>query len=688
MAQRFASKLATKNGSNGAVECLVLNKAEENARKPAFVARDQLKNSKRVVIKMGSAVITREDGKGLALGRLASIIEQVSEMQNDGRECVMITSGAQAFGKQKLSQELMMSMSMRETLQNTNSRDDVMRAMHNSFARPNAAVGQSGLQALYETMFRNYGIMVGQVLVTKSDFYNEQTRNQLFATINELMQLNIIPIINTNDAVSPPPQQVDDSSEGSLAIKDNDSLAARISVEIGADLAILMSDVEGIYNKPPSADDARIMHSFIPKDLETVEFGEKSETGTGGMESKVKSALWALEHGSSVVICNGMKHNTIRKIMDAEKIGSFFTRADNVGTPVEVMAQNARMGSRKLQSLSPAERAEAINFIADALVDRQEELLRVNKKDLAKAEMDGVTGPMFARLKLTPNKIQDLAEGMRQIASSSYNNIGRVVTRTKVSDTMDLVQKTVPIGVLMVIFESRPDALPQVASLAIASANGLLMKGGKEASYSNKTLMKFVTEALGRHGCADAISLVSSRDEVDDLLKLDNYIDLIIPRGSNDLVRSIKERSKSIPVLGHADGICHTYLDEFADLDKAIKIVVDAKTDYPAACNAMETLLVHETLVGNEYFYHVCNALKKANVEIYSGPKLSEILTFGPPRAEKLAKEYGDLSCTVEIVGDMEEAIDHIHRYGSGHTDSIVTENKENAERFLAGVDR
>merc|ERR1719403_268823 len=405
------------------------------------------------------------------------------------------------------------------------------------------------------------------------------------------------------------------------------------------------------------------------------------------MESKVKSALWALEHGSSVVICNGMKHNTIRKIMDAEKIGSFFTRADNVGTPVEVMAQNARMGSRKLQSLSPAERAEAINFIADALVDRQEELLRVNKKDLAKAEMDGVTGPMFARLKLTPNKIQDLAEGMRQIASSSYNNIGRVVTRTKVSDTMDLVQKTVPIGVLMVIFESRPDALPQVASLAIASANGLLLKGGKEASNSNKTLMKFVSEALGRHGCSDAISLISSRDEVDDLLKLDNYIDLIIPRGSNELVRSIKERSKSIPVLGHADGICHTYLDEYCDLDKAIKIVVDAKTDYPAACNAMETLLVHERLLDSDYFYHVCNALKKANVEIFSGPKLSQILTFGPPRAEKLAKEYGGLACTVEIVASMEEAIDHIHRYGSGHTDVIVTENTANAEKFLQGVD-
>merc|ERR1719219_3400555 len=153
--------------------------------------------------------------------------------------------------------------------------------------------------------------------------------------------------------------------------------------------------------------------------------------------------------------------------------------------------------------------------------------------------------------------------------------------------------------------------------------------------------MRLVTEALGRYGCADAISLISSRDEVDDLLKLDNYIDLIIPRGSNELVKSIKERSKSIPVLGHADGICHTYLDQHADLEKSVKIVVDAKTDYPAACNAMETLLVHESLLTNEVFYLLCAALKRAKVEIFSGPRLSEHLTFGPPKAEKMSYEYG-----------------------------------------------
>merc|ERR1719348_1414407 len=654
--------------------------------KKAFASRSELKNAKRVVIKMGSTVVTREDGQGLALGRLAAIIEQVAEIQNSGAECIMVTSGAVAFGKQKLSQELLMSMSMRETLSSVDRTSELKNIAQHELKRPNAAVGQSGLMALYEAMFRNYGILVGQVLVTKQDFLNDDTRQQLFNTIRELMALNIIPIINTNDAVSPPPQ--DSVMQGPLNITDNDSLASRVAVDINADLAILMSDVDGIYDRPPKEDGAQLLHYFNPnKNLEKIQFGVKSDFGTGGMESKVKSGAYALDHGCSVIICNGMKYNTIRNIMAGNNIGTMFTPLENTGTSVEVLAKNARNGSRRLLTLDPHERADIIRHLARSLLTYESDIMDANCMDLDAAKAKGVEGPLFDRLALSRSKLESLSKGLMQIADSSLQNVGKVVKRTKISESLEVVQKTVPIGVLMVIFESSPDALPQVASLAIASANGLLMKGGKEASNSNKTLMKLVTEALGRHGCADAISLISSRDEVDDLLKLDNYIDLIIPRGSNELVRSIKERSKSIPVLGHADGICHTYLDEYCDLDKAIKIVVDAKTDYPAACNAMETLLVHESLVTNEYFYHVCNALKKANVEIFSGPKLSQILTFGPPRAEKLAKEYGGLACTVEIVASMEEAIDHIHRYGSGHTDVIVTENTANAEKFLQGVD-
>jgi len=662
------------------------DKENNGGRSAPFLTRAELKQSKRVVIKMGSAVITRADGQGLALGRLAAIIEQIAEIQNQGRECIVVTSGAVAFGKQKLGQELLMSMSMRETLSSVDRSSELKSIAQHELKRPNAAVGQSGLMALYEAMFRNYGLIVGQVLVTKQDFINDDTRGQLFNTLREMLALNIIPIINTNDAVSPPPAET--TAPGVLNITDNDSLASRVAVDVGADLAILMSDVDGIYDRPPKEDGANLLPYYNPNRAQNIQFGAKSDYGTGGMESKVQSACYALDHGCTVIICNGMKYNTIRNIMAAQNIGTMFTPLEfSPKANVECLAKNARQGSRRMVSLLPEQRADIIRHLAGSLLTNEREILAANEKDLAAAQARGLTGPMYDRLVLTRAKLEDLAKGLNQIADSSITNVGRVVRRTKISSSLEVVQKTVPIGVLMVIFESRPDALPQVASLAIASANGLLMKGGKEATHSNKALMGLVSEALGRHGCSDAISLVSGRDEVSDLLKLDSYIDLIIPRGSNELVKSIKERSKSIPVLGHADGICHTYLDQHADLEKSIKIVVDAKTDYPAACNAMETLLVHERLLDSDIFYKVCKALKEAGVEIFSGPRLSQTLTFGPPEAAKLAFEYGGLACTVELVGSMEEAVDHIHKYGSSHTDVIVTEDQETAEKFLGSVD-
>ncbi len=264
----------------------------------------------------------------------------------------------------------------------------------------------------------------------------------------------------------------------------------------------------------------------------------------------------------------------------------------------------------------------------------------MNQLDLEKAARDGVVGPMFSRLALSEQKISALADGLRQIADSSYENVGKVLRRTQLSESLHLTQKTVPIGVLMVIFESRPDCLPQVAALAVASANGLLMKGGKEASHTNNLLMSIVKEGLGAYGCGEAISLVSTREDISDLLKMDQYIDLVVPRGSGELVRSIKQQSQMIPVLGHAEGVCHVYVDASADQEKAFKLILDSKCDYPAACNAMETLLIHEDLVKTGFFIDLCKRLKEAGVSVYAGPTLASSLTFGPPLAKSLRHEY------------------------------------------------
>merc|ERR1719481_1459889 len=251
--------------------------------------------------------------------------------------------------------------------------------------------------AMSSLIVLNYGILVGQVLVTKQDFLNDDTRQQLFNTIRELMALNIIPIINTNDAVSPPPQETA-PPPGTLHITDNDSLASRVAVDIGADLAILMSDVDGIYDRPPKEDGSQLLHYFNPRNLGNIQFGEKSTKGTGGMESKVKSGAYALDHGCSVIICNGMKYNTIRNIVAGQNIGTMFTPMENTGTSVEVLAKNARTGSRKLLSLKPEERADIIRYLAKSLLTHEKEIMEANQKDLAAAKARGVKGPMFDRL--------------------------------------------------------------------------------------------------------------------------------------------------------------------------------------------------------------------------------------------------------------------------------------------------
>lgn len=338
---------------------------------------------------------------------------------------------------------------------------------------------------------------------------------------------------------------------------------------------------------------------------------------------------------------------------------------------------SARTGSRVLQTVSAADRASAIYTLADKLLEKQDLILEANSKDLEKATKDGLAAPLLSRLSLSPSKLKTLSIGLKQIADSSHENVGRVLRRTKLAENLVLRQVTVPIGVLLVIFESRPDSLPQVAALAIASGNGLLLKGGKEAAHSNKTLIEIVKESLKTVDADDAISLVSTRDEISDLLSMENHIDLIIPRGSSELVRNIQKQSQHIPVLGHAEGICHVYVDKDADPMKAVKIVRDAKCDYPAACNAMETLLIHEDHISGTLFNDICNMLKKEGVKIHAGPKLSSQLTFGPPAARSMKFEYGALECCIEIVQDMDSAIDHIHKFGSSHTDVIVTENGE-----------
>lgn len=620
---------------------------------------------KRVVVKIGSALITREDERGLALGRMGAFVEQLSELNRTNREVLLVTSGAVAFGKQ------------------------ILLRPDGQMVDPRAcsSVGQGGLISTYEFMFQQYGVRVAQILVTKNDFTNRETMSNLNDTIGELLKMGVVPIINENDAISSP-AVMDADMEGIMSVTDNDSLAANLAVTIGADLLILLTDVEGIYDKPPS-EGGQMLTTYDAGAPSDIVFGEGSKVGRGGMDSKVDAASFAFNNGTAVVVASGSRYKAVPDIIAGTAIGTFFTDVVDKD-PVALQARKCRDTSRKLQLIGPGGRAEIISYLADLLLEREEEILAANQADLDAAAANNMTGPLLNRLLLTHDKLVGLADGLRQIAADSDSILGKKLRRTQVSDGTYLEQVTVPLGVLLVIFESRPDALPQVAALSIASGNGLLLKGGKEAVHSNQMLHSLVQEALCLHVDPAAIALVNTREEVASLLTLDKDIDLIIPRGSNELVSSIQKKA-TIPVMGHADGICHVFVDTDADLELAAKLVVDSKCDYPSACNAMETLLVHTDLTSPDRLQdliELVKTLKFNNVAVHAGPKLDALgIVPGLSRADNLATEYGELECAVEVVDDVHGATNHIHTYGSAHTDVIVTENADTALTFMNGTD-
>lgn len=349
-------------------------------------------------------------------------------------------------------------------------------------------------------------------------------------------------------------------------------------------------------------------------------------------------------------------------------------------------AEQARAAVRTMGGLPAGSRASALHRIADALVARQEEILAENARDVA-AVADAVargevTPSSAARLPLSPSKLAGLADGLRTIARSA-DPVGRVLRRTRLADGLVLRQVTSPLGVLLVIFESRPDALPQIAGLSLAAGNGVLLKGGREAAASNAVLHRVIVDALAPDIPAGAVQLVDSREAVSDLLAMDDLVDLVIPRGGNALVRHVQDSTR-IPVLGHADGVCHVYVDAAADPARAARIVRDAKVDYPAACNAMETLLVHRSWAADG---RMAALLREALHDVALHAPTDQAEALGLPVAPALHHEYGDLACTVAVVDDVDAAIRWIHAHGSGHTEAIVTGDAAVAARFLSEVD-
>ncbi len=355
-------------------------------------------------------------------------------------------------------------------------------------------------------------------------------------------------------------------------------------------------------------------------------------------------------------------------------------------------ARRARAAAGTLAGLSIEVRNAALEAVAKAIERAVAEVVAANAQDLAAArplvDKGEMSEALFARLKLSDNKVRDMIAGVRQVAALA-DPLGVVTLARELDEGLRLYRVSCPIGVVGVIFEARPEALVQIAALCLKSGDPVLLKGGREAERSNRCLFEIVSQAAVSEGFpAGAFALLESREDVAELLKADGLVDLIIPRGSNALVRHIQQNT-TIPVLGHADGICHVYVDKAADLAKAHRITLDSKLQYPAVCNALETLLVHRDIAPT-FLPALVKDLADRKVEVRADKEAVERLGL---QGVKLATEddwrteYCDLILSIRVVDSLDEAITHINTYGSRHTDAIVTEDQSAWQRFFAEID-
>eukprot|EP00640_Fibrocapsa_japonica_P000562 CAMPEP_0113934762 /NCGR_PEP_ID=MMETSP1339-20121228/2036_1 /TAXON_ID=94617 /ORGANISM="Fibrocapsa japonica" /LENGTH=762 /DNA_ID=CAMNT_0000936685 /DNA_START=111 /DNA_END=2399 /DNA_ORIENTATION=- /assembly_acc=CAM_ASM_000762 len=681
--------------------------------------RQYVSMCQRIVVKAGTSTLSSGDGH-VSLTRISAIVEQISELVHQGKQVILVSSGAVGLGRNMLQRATVLNSSMRQMVRGNSGVPEGHGSKHYDSAC--AAAGQLNLMSLYETLFRQLDISASQLLLTAADLETPERRQNVQYAVNTLLQLGIVPIVNENDAVS--------ANQGYLpsgVFSDNDGLAAIIARELNAQLLVLLTDVDGVYDKPPDQADARIISTFHPDTK--YEAGPKSSVGRGGMVAKVDSAQKAVEAGvQGVVIVNGSDPSAVTRVCRGEQIGTLFVGSGGMhvsppssiagsrpnsparislngggssggtGGPgpvggagvMRAQAEAARAGGRAMLQLSSQERSQVLREVANQLLAHSSSILAANQQDLTIAKNGKVEKPLLNRLALSEAKLQTLADGINSLAETD-EPVGRIISKMELSTGLELTQETVPIGVLLVIFESRPDSLPQIASLALRSGNGLLLKGGREAEHSNRALHRVIVDAVhsatGGKVSREVIGLVQSRSEVAELLKLDDVIDLVIPRGSGALVRSIKSGTR-IPVLGHAEGICHVYVDKQADLKKAVALCVDSKTNYPAACNAAETILFHEDTVATGVANEVLRGLRQAGVQVLGGPlAISQGLVDARAPVETFKTEYGCNSVSVEVVKDQASAVAHIHRWGSGHTELIVTEDQQAADSFLRAVD-
>lgn len=351
------------------------------------------------------------------------------------------------------------------------------------------------------------------------------------------------------------------------------------------------------------------------------------------------------------------------------------------------IASDAKAAALVLSRLDTETKNRVLQGMATQIENHCDAILEANRQDLEFAKKEKIPGPLVARLAVDETKVMGMAKGIRSVAELP-DPVGQLQNAMELDDGLELTRVSCPIGVIGAIFESRPDAVPQISALCFKSGNAVILKGGAEAQNSNRVIVGLIQKALSEvEGVpVEAVQLIETRAEVAEMLKQDQYINLIVPRGSNQFVRFVQDNTR-IPVLGHSEGLCHVYIDEEADVEKAIRVALDSKLQYAAACNAMETLLVHQA-IAPKVLPSLVKQFREQEVELVGCLKSCSLVPdLKKAESDDWDTEYNDLKLSIKIVDDLSQAIAHINAHGSGHTDTIVTENRGQAERFLNEVD-
>ena len=366
-------------------------------------------------------------------------------------------------------------------------------------------------------------------------------------------------------------------------------------------------------------------------------------------------------------------------------IGAKFERKEAVGMDIRSEVKIMKEDSPQMAALSLEVRNQALLAAADALLKEKEQIFAANQEDMDAAEQAGIPNAVMKRLKFDEHKLEDVLNGIQELVKLP-DPLSKIQLARQLDEGLELYRVSCPIGVIGIIFEARPDALVQISSLCIKSGKCAVLKGGKETARTNKVLFRLIYDAVTAAGLPKGCMLQAEQhQEIDELLSCHDCVDLLIPRGSNQFVQYIMNHTK-IPVMGHADGVCHIYVDEDFDMEKAVPIVVDAKTQYTAACNATETLLVNRKSA-EAFLPAAAKALTEAGVKLRGTEEVSRLISCEVLGEGEFNTEYLDLILSIKLVENLEEAVKHINTFGSHHTDCIITENQEHAQTFMQLVD-